>query len=83
MGKVCTLNDVSVLFTTKTKYVDPKRPFTLYVFMHFCLQFDANAKNRLYTHSLGLTQHPIDVMLQFDANAGTDANLDASANGLI
>ena len=42
--------------------------------MRFCLQFDANAKNRFYTHSLRLMQHPIDAMLQFDANAHADAN---------
>ena len=32
-----------------------------------------------YTHSLRLTQHPIDAMLQFDANA--NANVEASVNG--
>ena len=38
--------------------------------IRFCLQFDANAKNGFYTtHSLHLTQHPIDTMLQFDTNA--------------
>ena len=43
-------------------------------FLHFCLQFDANAKNGFYTDSLHLTQHPIDAMLKFDANADVDAN---------
>ena len=38
-------------------------------------------KNGFYTHSLRLTQHPIDAMLQFDANANTHANVDASVNG--
>ena len=42
--------------------------------MRFCLQFDTNAKNGFYTHSLHLTQHPIDAILQFDANAHEDAN---------
>ena len=42
--------------------------------MRFCLQFDANAKNGFYTHSLHLTQHPIDTMLQFDANADANAH---------
>ena len=49
--------------------------------MYFCLQFDANVKNGFYTHSLRLTQDPIDVMLQFDANAQAHANVDASVNG--
>ena len=49
--------------------------------MHFCLQFDASAKNGFYTHSLHLTQHPIDIMFQFDANAHAQANVDASVNG--
>ena len=43
-------------------------------FLRFCLQFDTNAKIGSYTHSLRLTQHPIDAMLQFDANAHEDAN---------
>ena len=34
-----------------------------------------------YTHSLHLTQHPIDAMLQYDANANARANVDASVNG--
>ena len=38
------------------------------------LQFALSAKN-----SLRLTQHPIEAMLQFDANA--HANLDTSVNG--
>ena len=41
-------------------------------FLHFCLQFDTNAKIGSYTHSLRLMQHPIDAMLQFDANADAD-----------
>ena len=48
-------------------------------FLHFCLQFDANANNGFYTQSLHLTQHPIDAMLQFDANADADANANAHA----
>ena len=32
-------------------------------FLHFCLQFDANAKNGFYTHYLRLTQHPIYTVL--------------------
>ena len=58
--------------------LESKGPFTLCVFMHLCLQFDANAKNGFYTH---LTQHPIDIMLQFDANTHAHANVDASVNG--
>ena len=42
-------------------------------FLHFCFQFEANAKNGSYTHSLRLMQYPIDAMLQFDANADADA----------
>ena len=45
--------------------------------MRFCLQFDANAKNGFYTHSLRLTQHPTDTMLQFDASAEAEANAHA------
>ena len=41
----------------------------------------SNAKNGFYTYSLCLTQHTIDVMLQFDANANLQANVDASVNG--
>ena len=41
--------------------------------MRFCLQFDAIEKNGFYTNSLRLTQHPIDAMLQFDANANAHA----------
>ena len=37
----------------------------------------SNAKNGFYTHSLRLTEHPIDAMLQFDAHA----NVDARVNG--
>ena len=37
--------------------------------------------NGFHTHSLRLTQHPIDVMLQFDANVNAHANLDAGVNG--
>ena len=48
-------------------------------FFLFFLQFASNAKNGFYTHSLRLMQHPIDAMLQFDANA--HANLDVSVNG--
>ena len=51
-------------------------PFTL----RLCLQFASNAMNGFYTHSLHLTQHPIDAMLQFDANANAHANVDASVN---
>ena len=50
----------------------------------FCflfLQFASNTKNRFYTHSLRLTQQPIDAMLQFDANGSAHANLDAGVNG--
>ena len=42
--------------------------------MRFCLQFDANAKDGLYTNSLHLTQHPIDAMLQCNANADANTN---------
>ena len=45
------------------------------------LQFASNAKNGFYTHSLRLMQHPIDAMLQFDANANAHTNLDSSVNG--
>ena len=31
--------------------------------------------------SLRLMQHPIDAMLQFDANVNANANIDASVNG--
>ena len=48
-----------------------------YVFLHFCLQFDANAKNGFYTHSLHLTQHPTGAMLQLDATADANANAHA------
>ena len=48
-------------------------------FLHFCLYFASNAKNAFYTHSLHLTQHPIDAMLQFDANA--HANVDGNVTG--
>ena len=41
----------------------------------------SNANNEFYIHSLHLAQHPIDTMLQFDANANTNANVDASVNG--
>ena len=51
----------------------PRSVHTMRFFLHFCLQFAPNAKNVLYTLSLRLTQHPIDVMLQFDAN--THANV--------
>ena len=49
--------------------------------MRFFLQVASNAKNGFYTHSLRLTQQPIDAMLQVDANANARANLDASVNG--
>ena len=53
-------------------------PFTLCpILFHFCLQFDANALNGFYTDSLHLTQHPIDAMLQFDANANAHTNAKA------
>ena len=45
------------------------------------LQFASNAKNGFHTHSLHLTQYPIDTMLEFDPNTNTHANLDASVNG--
>ena len=37
--------------------------------------------NLMQTLRMGLTQHAIDVMLQFDANAHAHANIDASVNG--
>ena len=49
--------------------------------MRFFIQFASNAKNGFYTHSLRLTQHPIDAMLQFDANANAHTHVDASVNG--
>ena len=49
--------------------------------MRFCLQFALNAKNGYsYTHSLHLMQHPMDAMLQFDANANAHPNVDTSVN---
>ena len=39
----------------------------------------SNTNNGFYTTSLYLTQHPIDAMLQFDANA--HASVDVSVNG--
>ena len=60
-----------------TQYFTPKGPFTLCVFMRFCLQFDANGKIGFYTHSLRLTQHPIDTMLQFDPDVEEDATAHA------
>ena len=50
--------------------------------MRFFLQFASNAKHGFYTHS-HLMQHPIDAMVQFDANANAHANLDASLNGTL
>ena len=49
--------------------------------MRFCWKFASNAKNGFNTHSLRLTQHPLDVMLQFDANTNAHANVVASVNG--
>ena len=49
-----------------------------YAFFAF---FASKAKNGFYTHSLHLRQHPIDTMLQFDANANVHANVAASVNG--
>ena len=46
----------------------------------FCI-ICVKRKDGFYTHSLHLTQHPIDAMLQFDANANADANVDASVSG--
>ena len=54
-----------------------KGPFTLCVFFW---QFVSNEKNGFHTHSLHLTQHPIDAMLQFDANTNANTNLDANVN---
>ena len=50
---------------------------THYAFFGFGLQFDANANNGFYTHSLRLMQHPIGAMLQFDATAEANANAHA------
>ena len=33
------------------------------------------------THSLRLIQHPMDAMLQFDANTNAHANIDTGVNG--
>ena len=50
-----------------------------FAFLSNCYEDVAsNAKNGFYTHSLRLT-HPIDAMLQFDANA--HANVDNRVNG--
>ena len=57
-----------------TQYFTPKGPFTLCVFMRFCLQFDANGKIGFYAHSLCLMQHPIDTMLQCDADEVANAH---------
>ena len=39
----------------------------------FLFAIGRKRKNGFYTHSLRLTQHPIDTMLQFDADANAHA----------
>ena len=50
---------------------------------HYAFLFIICVKGKNVFLSLYLRQHPIDTMLQFDANANAhaDANIDASVNG--
>ena len=47
----------------------------------FAFLFVICVKHKEWVHSLHLTQHPIEAMVQFDANTNAHANVDASVNG--
>ena len=58
-------------------------PLNIKVNSHYAFLLIICVKAKNGFHSLYLRQHPIDTMLQFDANANAhaDANINASVNG--